>query len=64
MVLTFFIWAFEAITALAISGAVTAIAVFAGLAVWLHPPSKNQATAESDLKPIYAVDDTAKPNGG
>jgi hypothetical protein len=63
VILTFLIWAFEAVTALAISGAVTGIALLIGLAVWLHPPGRN-TEAKTELAPLYAVDEAEKPTEG
>jgi hypothetical protein len=63
VILTFLIWAFEAVTALAISGAITGVALLIGLAVWLHPPGRSNE-AKTEFAPIYAVDDAKKPTEG
>ncbi len=62
VILTFLIWGFEALTALAISGAITGVALLIGLAVWLHPPGRNEAKTE--FAPLYAVDQVKNPTEG
>jgi hypothetical protein len=63
MILTFLIWAFEAAAALAISGAITGVALLVGLAIWLHPPGRGN-DAKTEFVPIYAVDDAKTPTEG